>query len=314
MKNVVYRTPYIVGILFVCIFFLLNGCTNRVSSEDANQIERMQREQRDVLATQFIASRVQDDILTEVELQRLITASEDAHILDDELAPQNLQGISYEEKLQKITDFTQKMMQETGRTRISEHDSILTSTEIPLVDIITGIKKYFFGEDGTSRYADYLAQRFDIGVYPTMEELQGDWIGEMTITHIAVFNELGSAPIGYDIQKIMSYQGNKNAFDFTVNSTSENTGTIVPYAGAQTIPFVYTMIPDFSPTITSISFTYNDIQDKGHGQGSFDTGVVTGTIQIDVTKESILPMKGHVSVNLFDGYIVMSGDFVAQKK
>lgn len=317
MKDHVNKFSHSIFVIFFCSIFIFFGCADHVSEEDSIETERIQNEQRDTLILQFIESRVaQDDALTGDELKRLIAAAQEASLLDAARTPQDLKDLSYEEKLQKITDFAQKMMQDTGRTRISEHNSVLTDTEIPLVDITTGANKYFFGEGGQQRYFDYLAQRFDIGVYPTTQELQGEWTGEMVIAHVAVFNELGSAPIGYDIEKIKAATGRRDTIDFTVNVTGDTTGTIVSVPGITThaMPFSYDFIPNLQEQIKSLSFTYNDIKDKGELNATFAQGVIEGRVQLYATKTENIMMHGRVSADLFDGYINVSGDLTAHKK
>ncbi|MFA5985904.1 MAG: hypothetical protein WC819_00975 [Parcubacteria group bacterium] len=307
---------YTIGTVII-MGFVLSGCASVFSPKnDLAEQNARAAEEKDAMTEQFVQAQVQEGILHEDEVRRLITASEEAALLDVSRAPELLKEHTYGEKLVMIGTFVKKMMADTGRTRISQRDSVLTDTEIPMVDLITGAKKYYYGEDGEQRYQDYLAQRFGIGVYPTIDELNGTWHGEMTVTKVMIFHELGTAPIGYDEAKINALEGEKDAISFTLAAKSADTGTLTPVAGenVSSMPFVYDFIPKFTDKITSASFTYHDVKEKGQMNVAFGRGQINGTMLLHATKGDGGALSGTTSIDLFNGYIKISGEITAKKQ
>jgi uncharacterized ParB-like nuclease family protein len=307
---------YTIGTVII-MAFVLSGCAGVFSPKnDLAEQNARATEEKDAIIERFVQTQVQEGVLHEDEVRRVVTSSEEAALLDASRAPELLKEHTYEEKLAMIGTFVKKMMADTGRTRISQRDSVLTDTEIPMVDLITGAKKYYYGEDGEQRYQDYLAQRFGIGVYPTIDELNGAFRGEMTVTKVMIFHELGTAPIGYDEAKIKALEGKKDAISFTLATKGADTGTLTPIAGenVSSMPFVYDFIPKFTDKITSASFTYHDIKDKGQMNVVFGRGQVSGTMLLHATKGESTAISGTTIIDLFNGYIKISGEITAKKQ
>lgn len=311
------RKMYTIGMVIMTVF-AVSGCTNPFANKNEDQKAVVVEEDKNAITEKFVQAEVQDGSLQEDELRRLITASEDAALFDDARTPESLKGKTYAEKLTMISTLVKKMMTDTGRTRISRHDSVLTETDIPMVDLITGVKKYYYGADGEQKYQEYLAQRFTIGVYPTIDELNGQWSGEMTITDVMIFHELGGAPVGYDEDKIKAMKGQKNPISFTLAAAEmeTETGTMTPvYAqGGLSMPFSYTFLSNFPDKITSADFTYREIKEKGKMSVVFTQDRIKGSMQLHATKEDGMLLKGTANAELFNGYIKISGDITAKKQ
>ncbi len=309
------RKIYTIGVIIITSL-VVSGCTNPFGHSNVDQRSTVVEEDKNAIIEQFVQSQAQEGFLQEDELRRLITASDDAAFFDNARAPELLRNRTYAEKLTMIGTLVKKMMTDTGHTRISRHDSVLTKTDIPMVDLITGIKKYYYGADGEQRYQEYLAQRFTIGVYPTIDELNGQWVGEMMITDVMIFHELGGAPVGYDEEKIEAMRGQKNPISFTLASTETETGKMTPLSGQSNIsmPFSYTFLPNFSDKITSANFTYRDIADKGKMSVVFAQDRIKGSMQLYATKEDGTLLKGTTTAELFNGYIKISGEITAKKQ
>lgn len=304
------------GSVIIMMILVITGCTNPFRKSDIGQKSAVVEEDKNAITEQFVQTQAQEGFLQEDELHRLIAASEDAALFDDERGPELLKDRTYAEKLTMIGSLVKKMMMDTGRTRISRHDSVLTQTDIPLIDLITGVKKYYYGTDGEKKYQEYLAQRFTIGVYPTMDELNGQWVGEMMITDVMIFHELGGAPVGYDEGKIKAMKGQKNPIAFILASTGSEAGTMTPSSGqgGMSMPFTYSFLPNFSDKITSASFTYRDITDKGKMSVIFAQGRIKGNMQLFATKDDGTLLKGTMITELFNGYIKISGEISAKKQ
>ncbi len=310
------RKMYTISAIIIMASLVISGCTNPFRHGDVEQRSAVVKEDKNAITEQFVQTQVQEGFLQEDELRRLITASEDAVLFDDERGPELLKNRTYAEKLAMIGTLVKKMMTDTGRTRISRHDSVLTQTDIPLIDLITGVKKYYYGADGEQKYQEYLAQRFTIGVYPTIDELNGQWVGEMMITDVMIFHELGGAPVGYDEDKIEAMKGQKNPISFTLTSTGSQAGTMTPLSGqgGMSMPFAYTFLPNFSDKISSASFTYRDITEKGKMSVIFTQDRIKGSMQLYATKDEGASLKGATTAELFNGYIKISGEITAKKQ
>lgn len=97
----------------------------------------------------------------EDKLNTLFGAFEDANLLDRALGPAGLdRGFTFEQKLDLLHNFAEKMMRDTGRPDFKDVKGLRPEKALRLDDLITGAKIYF-GKDGKQKYLDYLSEEFD---------------------------------------------------------------------------------------------------------------------------------------------------------
>lgn len=304
--------------LFTIVAIGFSGCAWN-PLKDSQNLQEPQPIVEDIqsITQQFIQQKSQEGALQEDEWQRVISEGEKAMLFDDARGPEMMRGKTYTEKLDLIGTFIEKMLDDTGRSRVSQSNGAMTDTEIPPIDLITGAKKYYYGADGMDRYMEYLSQRFTIGVYPTMEELRGQWEGDLVIKDVMIFHELGGAPVHYDEKQLMSIRGQRSPISFVLTPTDAENGVMVPAAGAggSSIPFAYEFLGDFTDRITKATFLYRDIAEKGKMGVVFKQDRISGFMQVYATKEGDVPMiKGAVTSELYNGYLKISGEITARKQ
>jgi hypothetical protein len=303
-------------IAFICGIIILSGCTNSAPpQETTEEIQQRVAEEKSRAIADFMSVYTQNGILSVDDVRKTIQAADEAYVLDDTRGPGELRDKTYDEKLRMIVDFANMMMAETGRVRLSQNETTVTDEEIPVIDVVTGMNKYFRPDDGESRYRDYLAQRFDIGVYPDIQELDGVWIGEMIVTHVVVFNELGSAPIGYDVTAIEALEGRRDPVQFSLSSINETEGKMSPYISGKYdgLPFGYDFVPDLSH-VTEGRYTYDEIKGKGHMVVHFSQTNISGSMELSASQVDDPKLEGKVTIDLFNGYIKIAGNMIVYRQ
>ncbi|PID52478.1 MAG: hypothetical protein CR972_02215 [Candidatus Moraniibacteriota bacterium] len=292
--------------IIFCILFFFSGCKfpwNQNSEREYHEEKmEMSKVEKELIFDTFIQNREKKGV-TDQDLKKLLFVFDEKGIFDDLSAPEMLKKKSYEEKVALVGNFVEEMMQKIERTSIIESSGTLTDDEVPMIDIETGVRKYFFGDDAQERYEKYLAQRFNIGVYPTLEELSGEWSGTIKISKVVVFKEIAGSP-NHNPAIFHALKGKTYDFDFVINA-NENVaqnhveeftekkeedrneeiteekemeeesgekkksripnGIIKPLAKADTIkfPFAYSFIPDFFDKTIEFPIFYSDIKDNG---------------------------------------------------
>jgi len=138
---------------------------------------------------QFAEREKQDAAIEKAEndLRILVGAFKDRDLFSDSLGPDGLdKGYDYEQKLDILNHFAQKIMRDTGRFELSDKDVTLKEGTITAKSIALGASLYFSEPDGRKKYAEYLQSNFGIDPWPKLEELKGAWNGTMTITAVDV--------------------------------------------------------------------------------------------------------------------------------
>jgi hypothetical protein len=222
-------------------------------------------------------------------------------------------GYDFENKLDILSHFAQKMMQDTNRMDVTDKTGLLVDGKISLDDLVQGAR-YYFGSDaekGKAAYAKFLEDRFGIAPYPKLAELAGNWSGTMTIIDITIpdtisqetkdelkkegCDEFDFDKINLDDMKknIKESIGKEQKADFTISPTSETGGNITSTgtgSSQQTSPFTY-VNGIISSTTTQkgavISMTLNPI-----AQGKSFT--ITGSMRMNF--KDLFKLSASVSV------------------
>ena len=171
----------------------------------------------------------------EAKLKMMLAAFDKGNVFVEGLGPQTLnkKGYTYEQKLEIMNHFGQKIMRDTQRTELTNGNVGLSDKKISTAQIIIAAKKYFSEPDGQKKYDEYLKKEFGVGKYPTIDEIAGNWNGSMTITDFEVSDELkqkienGEGPEGCDLNLLEQMKGKANPMNFKFNKTSETGGQLI---------------------------------------------------------------------------------------
>jgi hypothetical protein len=185
---------------------------------------------------------------TEEDLRTMVDAFKKANFFSSALGPQGLdKGLGYEEKLDVLGHFMQKMMKDTNRFDLSDKIGLIMDKAISIDDIVQGARIYFSGPDGKKKYQEFLNERFGIDLYPKLSDLAGSWKGTMVITDIILSEEAkkqmesqelkGPDGEGCDLSKLEDIKGKSQPMNFTLTPTSETGGNFI--SGEKSTPFTY---------------------------------------------------------------------------
>lgn len=199
---------------------------------------------------QFEKRSEKEDIIKaeEDKLKMIFDAFEKADLFSNAVGPRGLdKGYTYETKLEMLHHFAQKMMRDIDRKEVTERE--FSDTQLSTNDLVFAAKKYFSEPDGKKAYEDYLKERFKVGLYPSIDEIAGDWSGTITITEVIASDEFkdrmssGSGEDGEegcDIIKLEDMIGVANPVTFKINPTGRSGGTILMTTDGDGKPFPFT--------------------------------------------------------------------------
>lgn len=246
-------------------------------------------------------SRLEKDKAVEAkekELEMLMNAFNEADFLERSYGPKNLVKHSdLKVRMNVLYHFTQRMMKDTGRSKLNDKQGFLVEDTLSVHDIVYGAREYFKEGGGEESYKKFLNERFGIALYPSLKDLEGTWQnGIITITEV-ILSEEAKAQIanaetqadeeGCDLNiNIQDLIGQSGEVAISLEATGENTGTMTMNSDDEpkTIPIKYesgvitgTFTEDEGIAVLSLPIT-----EKGNGY-SMD-GTVTIHYQGDLVK------------------------------
>jgi len=239
------------------------------------------------------------------KLKMMFDAFEEKNVFTSGLGPQTLneKGYTYEQKLEIMHHFGQKMMKDTQRTELTNGSVGLSDKKISTAQIIIASKKYFSEPDGKKKYEEYIKEEFGVGMYPEIDELKGDWGGTMIITDVIVSDEFrekienGEGPEGCDLNMLEEMKGKKNPMNFTFDPTSDTGGQM--------------LIKQDDGDGKPMPFSYHD----GKIEVTIIDDKMDGKIWFDASKneDETIKLDGNMHINIEGGEIAIKGDVNAQK-
>jgi len=162
-------------------------------------------------------------------------------------------GLELENKLDILSHFAEKMMQDTGRPDISDKTGLLVNGKLSLEDLVQGARFYFAADTdkGKADYAKFLQDRFGINQYPKLSDLAGAYSGNLTITSVVIPDDLKKqAQAGQKDENGCDFSidpstliGKSNPVSFSIQPTGDTAGTMIFNSlgsSGQTVPFTYT--------------------------------------------------------------------------
>ena len=245
------------------------------------QEELMRASLKEKYRKQFAERAKKDDEIKKAEerLRILVNAFKDKDVFSDSLGPAGLdKGYDFEQKLDLLNHFAQKMINDTGRSEVVDKDVTLKEGAITANSIALGARIYFSQPDGKKKYQEYLQSNFGISPYPELSKLKGEWSGTITITEVYVSDELkqeaqsessggeakeGECDFSINLEELI---GKANPFSLNISPSGENSGTLRFGAG------------DEGEKTTN--FTYQD----GTISAPISEEGATGTIVLDVSE------------------------------
>ncbi|MBP8016822.1 hypothetical protein KAZ01_02330 [Candidatus Gracilibacteria bacterium] len=152
------------------------------------QEDRVREGVKESYRRQFVErSKKEEELKKEEEKLRLLVETfKDNDLFDSTKAPAGLEkGLDYENKLNVLYHFAEKMMKDTKRFELSEKTGLTMDKKIGVSDIAQGARLWFAKPDGPALYAKFLKDRFNIILAPDLSSLAGEWInGNMTIKDV----------------------------------------------------------------------------------------------------------------------------------
>ncbi len=187
-------------------------------------------------------SRLEKDKAVEArekELKMLIDAFNEAEFLERSYGPKNL--VKHDDlkvRMDVLYHFTQRMMKDTGRSKLNDKQGFLVDGALSVHDIVYGAREYFKEGGGEKAYKDFLNKRFGIALYPSLKDLEGAWQnGTITITEV-ILSEEAKAQIanaetqadeeGCDLNiNPEDLIGQSGEVSISISASGENTGTMI---------------------------------------------------------------------------------------
>lgn len=217
-------------------------------------------------------------------------------------------GLELENKLDILSHFAQKMMQDTNRMDISDKTGLLVDGKLSLEDLVRGAGYYFAAdsEKGKADYTKFLQDRFGINQYPKLSDLAGAWNGTLVITSIDIPDDLKKqAASGQKDENGCDFSidpatliGKQNPVTFTLSPTGDTAGTMVfssKGASDQSFPFTYengaiksTMSQKGAVATITLNFSKNDsgYQENGSLHATYAEGKVKLAASLNASKGS----------------------------
>jgi hypothetical protein len=252
------------------------------------QAEAMRNRLKEEFRSQFATRLERENELAEQEKKmiKILDGLKAAGIFDSTTGPAGLdKGFDTETKLDVVGHFIDKMMEDTKRFDLTDKTGLIADKAISVDDLVQGARIYFSGPNGKQDYAKFLKDRFNITLFPTLKELEGNWDnGEMTITDVILSDEAKKmaeeakngkkSEDGCDFaMDFNALKGKKSPMKFSIKPTGENSGTLVLNDGKKTteIPIKYdqgNITGSYAAEGATINFGWNaSKQDKGFSIG-----------------------------------------------
>lgn len=202
------------------------------------QEELMRASVKEKYRKQFQERAKKDKEIKEAEdqLRILVKAFKEKDVFSDSLGPAGLdKGYDFEQKLELVNHFAQKMMKDTNRYEVLDKETTLKEGALTAKSIALGARIYFSEPDGKKKYQDYLQSNFGISPYPELKNLKGQWNGTITITNVHVSEELkqksqdnsnaeeGECDFSMNLDDLI---GEESPFALNISPGGENSGTI----------------------------------------------------------------------------------------
>lgn len=142
------------------------------------QMDRVRESVKESYRNQFIKRSAQEEELKKEEekLRLLVKAFKDNNLFDTTTGPSGLdKWLDYENKLNVLNHFAQKMMKDTNRFELSDKTGLIMDKAISVDDIAQGARLYFSVPEWQKKYAEFLKSRFNIVITIDFVNLAWTW-------------------------------------------------------------------------------------------------------------------------------------------
>lgn len=241
----------------------------------------------------------------EEKLKKIIDAFDKADFFGG-IGPAGLdKGYDLETKLSLVNSFVKKLMRDTGRTNLTDNVGYFGKDMIHVSEMVIAGKFYFSEPDGKKKYAEYLEEHFGIPMYPKLQELSGEWGGNLIINEVSYPEEWkdseqeleGEGCEGFSEAMIAAaleqMKGKESPITLTLNPTSETSGMMVLNANEDNkdIPFTYEngdikAVYTQDEAVVTISLTPSKNGESYTASGS-----------LNMNAKDLMKVSGSISVN-----------------
>ncbi|MFA5185957.1 MAG: hypothetical protein WC551_05695 [Patescibacteria group bacterium] len=276
---------------------------------DEKQMDALRDQVKNSYAKQFEerAKRDEDFAAEEKKLKMLVDAYTKAGIFDETLGPVGLdKGLDYENKLDVLYHFSEKIMADTKRFELSDKNGLIMDKAISVDDIAQGAKFWFSGPDGVKKYKQFLKDRFNISLYPELKDLAGKWSGSFTIKSIDIPEELKNQNKGKEDENGCDFNmdlsqliGKTQPVTLNVKPTSDTGGNIdfgSKDSEPKTLPFTYEdgvikMAFSEKGAVATIALNVAEEKDNYTAIGSMNMTYAEGKVKINADMSTSKPIK-----------------------
>ncbi len=275
------------------------------------QMDRVRESVKESYRKQFtLRSEREEELKKEEEKLRLLVDSfKRNNLFDTTTGPAGLdKGLDYENKLNVLYHFTQKMMKDTKRFDLSDKNGIVMDKALSVDDIAMGARLYFSVPDGKKQYAKYLKDRFKISLAPLLKDLVGIWpVGKILIKDVilspetiakieAAKNQPKSSESGCDFTiDLREMKGKTSPLSANIIASGANNGTI--------------KLNFKDGNMDPIAFTYND----GEIKGSMAKEGASGTLDLVASNDDVPVITGQFTISFGGAKLIIDIDLKKAK-
>ncbi len=214
------------------------------------QMDRVRESVKESYKNQFTQRSIQEEELKkeEAKLRLLLEAFKTNNLFDSTRWPAGLdKGLDYENKLNVLYHFAQKMMADTKRFELSEKTGLIMDKAISVTDLAEWARLWFAIPDGQKKYAEFVKSRFGISLAPKLSDLAGTWTaGTMLVKDVVApppapkkdKGAKGWCDVDIDFAQM---KGKSVPVSLLITPSSPTSGTInVSFEGSKAEPFPFT--------------------------------------------------------------------------
>lgn len=152
---------------------------------NAQEILKIKEAARDALKDAF-ERRIKEDAeiaKKEEELKNLIDQYKSAKLLTPGEWGYPETYYSVENRLDELTHFRDKVLRDTGRKGLT-NGAFSTKEKVNYADLVQLTQAWYTKPDGQMLYAKLIKEKFNIDLFPKVEEVNGKWNGSFTMMEI----------------------------------------------------------------------------------------------------------------------------------
>lgn len=145
------------------------------------EMDNIRNKVKDDLKEQFESrADLEDELETEeAKMKKLIMGYKEAGLLSPGQFGYSSGMDTLDSRIEKLIHFKRKVLRDIGRGDIT--DGAFTTADNLSIGELIQLTQAWYTKDGYKKYADMVKKMFGIDIYPTAEQILGNWTGTLTI-------------------------------------------------------------------------------------------------------------------------------------